>query len=752
MAYEDRGEVETVTQYDNATAGAGSVVDEVKYTYDDWATIARFEQDRNSAVGTGSDDYGVRYENVLRTPGSGTASVLARDKVHYYHNSTLIDTMRLYYSDGSNDHFSDASLVSHITFGGATVVEYEYNGNGREVERYYTQPDVFRRNYSGSTFPNWDRFGRVTSDLWTKDLATDIDFYDVDVAWDRNSNITHIDDNVQTWFSVDYTNDDLNRLIQAERGVWGGSSIATTKADELWTLSQTGNWELHKLDLNGNGNFTNTGDLNDDATFNVFNEITHRDTDDDGTNDYTFDYDAVGNLTDDGENYDYVYDAFGRLREIQDRSDSSTVAEYTYNGLGYRIGWHYDVDADETVEATSDDPWFYFAYDKDWRIVMTFRDTDSKPKEEFVYHTPGKLGTATPDDLILRDRDTTANWEDSTSTATDERHYYCQNWRGDVVEIVSSDGKRAETIRYTAYGVPFGIPLGDVTMDGKAQFDTTQIQVWINNTIYEARGDLDLDGDVDAADKTIASNNNGNTLGYGALSLDQHSSVGGLGNRRGYAGYEHDGVLQTIAHVRNRVYLSELGRWSRRDPLGFVDGMSIYEYVGSRVVTRTDPSGLAWKGGDIHTENYCMINCLPDQDRPGRLMCDWCTHVGDDPDYDSPSADPDVPDGLEEIGSGNTQKMQCFADCIKDLMNPGGRCYASCDVCDDLLDVTTVIGCIGVCAVLFIPGLPRFLQGPFKTCILLCAFGTSVLIAISCYGCATCVVTESYFCAKDCGY
>ncbi|MBL8762105.1 MAG: hypothetical protein JNL50_12465 [Phycisphaerae bacterium] len=45
-----RGQTQTVTQYDHATAGSGSVVDEVKYTYDDWGNVTLFEQDHNSAA------------------------------------------------------------------------------------------------------------------------------------------------------------------------------------------------------------------------------------------------------------------------------------------------------------------------------------------------------------------------------------------------------------------------------------------------------------------------------------------------------------------------------------------------------------------------------------------------------------------------------------------------------------------------------------------------------------------------------
>jgi RHS repeat-associated protein len=66
-------------------------------------------------------------------------------------------------------------------------------------------------------------------------------------------------------------------------------------------------------------------------------------------------------------------------------------------------------------------------------------------------------------------------------------------------------------------------------------------------------------------------------------------------NRRGYAGYEDAFELAgSKYHVRHRVLDAELGRWTRRDPLGYVDGMGLYEYVHSQALGRTDPSGLAW--------------------------------------------------------------------------------------------------------------------------------------------------------------
>jgi len=85
------------------------------------------------------------------------------------------------------------------------------------------------------------------------------------------------------------------------------------------------------------------------------------------------------------------------------------------------------------------------------------------------------------------------------------RFYYCQNWRGDVVALINSDGAQVEHARYTSYGVPIGMPGADTDSDGDCDStDITQIQTWIDAPSYDVRGDVDLDGDVDATDKSTA--------------------------------------------------------------------------------------------------------------------------------------------------------------------------------------------------------------------------------------------------------
>ena len=384
-AYQDRGVRATVTQYDNATVGSGTVVDGVAFSYDDWGNLSTFEQDRNSAVGaSGSvDDYEISYAYAKATTGRNT---LRRTSMTMPNGD--VNTFK--YLGTDNLHDNAASRVSRITRGETALVAYKYNGLDNAAGTLYPQPDVMWLKYDPATsgsYPDLDRFNRVTSSRWTKDLSTDIDFFDTDIAYDRNSNITSVTDNVHTGFDVIYTNDDLNRLTRAEEGTISGGSITSRTRDQQWTLNQTGNWDFDKVDLNGDGDFTDTDELFDDRTHNDVNELTGRDIDDSGSDDYTLTYDAAGNMTDDGENYEYVWDAFYRLRKVNDTGDQSLVAEYKYNGLNYRISVHEDTDTDGDVDP--DDKWFHTAYDERWRGVATFRESDSDPKEQFMSHNAG---------------------------------------------------------------------------------------------------------------------------------------------------------------------------------------------------------------------------------------------------------------------------------------------------------------------------------------------------------------------------
>jgi RHS repeat-associated protein len=50
-----------------------------------------------------------------------------------------------------------------------------------------------------------------------------------------------------------------------------------------------------------------------------------------------------------------------------------------------------------------------------------------------------------------------------------------------------------------------------------------------------------------------------------------------------------------LVYYGARYYNPQIGRWTQRDPMGFVDGPNVYAFVGNNPVNFVDPYGL-WKG------------------------------------------------------------------------------------------------------------------------------------------------------------
>lgn len=642
--YDNLARRSLVTQYNNATVGSGSVTDEVKFTYDDWGNLASFIQDKDSAVATGGTQYTVSYTTDKVTTGRNT---LRRS------SATMPSGLELsldYLSTGDL-HDNDASRITQIRDGDRVVLAgYKYNGVGTVVGVDLPQPGLFNHRYASTSgqYPDLDNFSRVMSDTWYKDLATDRAIYDVDIAYDRNSNIIRTEDNVfPAAKDIVYTMDGLNRLNDAQWGTYSGGSITSEIRQRTWTLDQVGNWANDNIDTTNDADYDDTNDTTETRTHNLPNELLVRNRTQGTTEllDIDLVYNKRGDMTDDGEHYEYVYDAFGRLRKINRTDTQALVAEYHYNPLGFRRSWKYDTDNDGDVDGS--DKTYHFAHDERWRIVATYRDTDATPKEEFIYHCAGLDGyggSSYIDAVILRHQDLSNGWTGASDGTMEKREYYVQNWRADVVARIASNSAQIEQVRYGEYGVPFGLPAGDTDGDGDVDStDTNQIQTWINGSAYDVRGDMDLDGDVQTDDKTAATANNGVTLGWGKLSI-----AGKLGgNRKGYAGYEFEPAAANYSlwHVRHRVLNSNVGRWTRRDPYENALPRNTTDYVSNTPIGAYDPMGL-WlmpTYGDFpHKYGPCgQISCItkflyvgPPLNEPqyflqsvlGTWRCETCSH------------------------------------------------------------------------------------------------------------------------------
>ena len=581
-SYTNRGQVENVTQYDAATSG--NIVDQVEYAYTRHGGVEYFYQDMNSAVNTGSGDhYTVQYAWELSTGGRES---WRRNEVTLPSGAVL----EYAYSSGIDDEISRQSMtIYEPDFANLRLAEYDYLGYTRVVGQTYAIPDLMQEYFSSTSgdYPGLDRFGRVVRSRWQRDTGSgDIDIYDVELTYDLNSNITLAEDAIIPGRDVQYTMDELNRLVQAEEGTWSGSAITSTTRDEEWTLDHLGNWDSHQLDLDGDGVYTATDELDETRTHNAVNELLTRDLDSDMSTDESLTYNAVGQLTDDDDEWEYVYDAFGRLCEVKNQS-AKLVAEYRYNGLGFQIGELTDTNADGDVDGT--DLWYYSAFDERWRKLATFRSSDSDPKEEFVPHNAGLNGmggSSYINDTVLRDKDADTAWEEE-SDGLEQRIFYLNNWRGDVVGLVTSDGYQGEFVRYSAYGTPFNYPGGDADSDGDADAaDGAVISGWASGMTYDLRGDLDLDGDVDAGDSSAFS------AAYIGV-IGGHGQISAQGVRAGYAGMEVSSCSMSIA--RNRVQSPSHGVWTRRDPLEYIDSLSMYSYALVAPHVHVDPNGTSVK-------------------------------------------------------------------------------------------------------------------------------------------------------------
>jgi RHS repeat-associated protein len=236
-----------------------------------------------------------------------------------------------------------------------------------------------------------------------------------------------------------------------------------------------------------------------------------------------------------------------------------------------------------------------------------------------VHHAAGLNGLGTGsyiDHVVLRDRDADANG------SLEERHYYCQSWRHDVVAVIDHQGHVVEHTRYTPYGIPISIPMADKNLDGLLDSTGTDATLQGNaiSAAYNVWYDNDLDGDVDFTDLSLW------LAQYNAIAADGPFGAWRLsayGHDLGYAGYRWAAPVG-MYHVRYRWYDAESGVWLSPDPLEYIDGSNLFMYAGGMPGLMVDPYGLSYSDDFGEGAKHVWDTLFGD---PNKEANDWANMI-----------------------------------------------------------------------------------------------------------------------------
>ncbi|MCC5829352.1 MAG: RHS repeat-associated core domain-containing protein, partial [Phycisphaeraceae bacterium] len=455
--FDDRGRVTFVTSYDAPTAG--SEVNQVAYTYNDdpgqWGALTTIWQDHGGEVEKqgGSPSPSVGYTmQVVKTDSEVQAMRLA--SVTYPSPPETTETRRevhfRYPGSGDGHVLSRVHEIASAASGGDVYAAYGYLGAGSIVrmERPAVK-DGLKLTYDNpndpGSFPGLDRFGRVTTQKWTDTDTTPATLLDgYAYAHDASGNRTRRENLVSkaltppTHLDEVYVHDQLNRLIQAERGEldqFGDEYfiLGATMRHEP-TLDALGNWTWVATRHGGGGDQEYTR-LHDEA--NQITSITPEHQEPVWVNPS---HDSAGNMTqapdglDPTEKRHLVYDAWNRLVAVTDGGDpATTIVTYRYNGLGHRVAKLLGSDPENPDKRID------YYHNAGWQVVEERVDGD--------VHAQYLWCLSYIDTPVLRWRDTTGNEE------LDETLYYTVDANKNVTALINAaTGNVVERYLYDPYG------------------------------------------------------------------------------------------------------------------------------------------------------------------------------------------------------------------------------------------------------------------------------------------------------------
>jgi RHS repeat-associated protein len=399
----------------------------------------------------------------------------------------------------------------------------------------------------------YDADGRLTQ---LRHALSDDPIHDVLMGYDEVGNRLYKKDLVNSDRSDLNSYDRRNRLRLFQRGTLGQNNASITELSDPilpgrhgWAPTQPwvdsrGNWLKHRTVLNG----TNYREA---RTVNGVNEYTTIDPDDLNSppDPMALSYDANGNLTSDptapnvagyepGQSYET--DEENRLTRVTRTEGPQVLLDLRYDAIGRRV------ESVEYVDPTDGQEYAVPQVTRHIHAGLTVIEEYNVTADGVGGYLNERLreflwGDRFPEPVAMIDR-TSAG---AVGAGTDEVFHYLRDDLGSVVGLTDAAGVLVERYVYDPYG-----------------------QAYI--------GKLDEAGGMTFMD--------GQGVAFEASSL---------GNPWMWTGQRYDAGVK-LYHFLFRGYSPHLGRWLQRDPIGYIDGPNLYQYVMSNPLVWTDPLGLSF--------------------------------------------------------------------------------------------------------------------------------------------------------------